>query len=556
MPAAEAPAWVAPDTDSVALVDTVVGDLLDAAAAEAPDRPAIVVSHGPPEAHLRLTYAEARSLVDDVARGLMALGVQAGDRVAIWAPNIPQWLVAEFAIAKAGAVLVTVNPSYRLHEAEHVLGDAGVTVCMVLPTFRGTDLAQALRSARERLPLLRHVVSLVDTGNADVAMTLDDLVEVGRGMVSAEELTERSSAVHCDDIAQIQYTSGTTGKPKGAMLTHHSIVNNARLTVERWQVTADDRWCNPMPFFHTTGCVMMGLGIVIARAAHYPVVRFDPAVVLDTIESGGCSLVETVPTMLVSLIEHQRDSPRDLSTLRIVGTSGAPVPASMVRRIGDEWGARLLVLYGLTEASPTITCLSPLDAPETASRSVGRPLPHTEVRVVAPGTDRVLGIGQPGELQTRGYLTMAGYLNQPGATAASLSPSGWLSTGDLATIDPDDYVSIVGRLKDVIIRGGENLYPAEIEDEIRHHPSVLEVAVVGVPDAFFGEEACAAVRVRPGQEIDPEGLRAFLSPRITHQKIPRHLVTIEDFPHTSSGKIQKFRLRDEVMALLRAAKEG
>ena len=553
----ERTAWLAATGSPADLVDTVVGQVLDQAAAEAPHREAVVVSDGPPEDHLRWGYLELKERADRLAGGLIALGVEPGDRVAVWAPNVAPWLVAEFAIAKVGAVLVTVNPTYRAHEAGFLLEDAEVSCCLLVPEFRSTDLVSELETIRPRLPRLRHVVTLTgDAPGTTGGLSLEQVMVAGDRAVSAADLAERSARVPPGDVAQIQYTSGTTGKPKGAMLSHRSIVNNARLTMQRWQVTPEDRWCNPMPFFHTTGCVMMGIGIVLARATHCPVVRFDAATVLDIVERERCTLVETVPTMLVSLLERQAAQPRDLTGLRVVGTSGAPVPSTIVERVSVEWGARVLVLYGLTEASPTITCLAPDDPPERAASSVGRPLPCTEVRIVEAGTERVLGLDEPGELQVRGYLTMLGYLNQPGATGAVLDDDGWLSTGDIATLSADGYVSIVGRLKDVIIRGGENLYPAEIEDEIRRHPAVLETCVVGVPDSFFGEEACAVVRLRPGTQLTRVELKAFMSDRVTHQKIPRYLLTTDEFPQTASGKIQRFRLRERVLEQVRSLQSG
>jgi len=552
-PMAERISWLPASGGPDDLVDLTVGQVLDAAAAQEPDHEAVVLAVGDPVLDVRWTYADLGRAADRLAKGLMALGIDAGDRVAVWAPNIAPWLAAEFAIAKAGAVLVTVNPTYRADEAEHLLDDAGVRCCLVMPTFRSADLLGALTSVRERLPRLAHVVSLLDRAATPAGcVSLEELMELGDERVSDAALAGRSAAVRPSDLAQVQYTSGTTGRPKGAMLTHHSIVNNARLTMQRWRVGPDDRWCNPMPFFHTTGCVMMGLGIVLARATHCPVPRFDAGTVLGLIAAERCTLVETVPTMLVSLLEHQGRAPEDLSSLRVVGTSGAPVPRSLVRRIRAEWDAQVLVLYGLTEASPTISCLSPEDASDRATETVGRPLPCTEVRIVEPGSGRVVELGSPGELQTRGYLTMAGYLNQPGATRAALDADGWLSTGDLATLDRDGYVSIVGRLKDVIIRGGENLYPAEIEDQVRRHPAVLEVCVVGVPDPYFGEEACAVVRLRDAATLTTDELRAFLLERVSHQKVPRHLVRVESFPQTSSGKIQRFRLKQDIAERLRA----
>jgi fatty-acyl-CoA synthase len=354
--------------------------------------------------------------------------------------------------------------------------------------------------------------------------------------------------VSAQDVAQIQYTSGTTGRPKGAELTHLGIVNNARQSAALWRVGPDDRWCNPLPLFHTAGCAMLALGAVAAGATHLPLIRFDPERVLATIETERATIVETVPTILTALLDRQQVVGADLSSLRLVGTSGAPTPRDLGTRCADEWQVPLRVLYGSTEVSPTASGTA-LDEPgDLGWTTVGRPLPGTEVRVVDPRTGQTLALDQPGELQVRGYQVMAGYHDRPDATAGAITADGWYRTGDLARLDADGYLHIVGRLRDVIIRGGENLYPAEIEEVLRTNPAVADAAVIGVPDPFFGEEACAVVVARDGAAIDGDDLRQWARERMTHQKVPRYVSVVAALPQTASGKVQKFLLRDEILA--------
>jgi fatty-acyl-CoA synthase len=523
------------------LADLTVGALLDRAASVHGDGEAVVISaYADLGFNVRWTYAELHDRANALANTLRRAGIGHGDRVAIWAPNIPEWIQAEFAIAKAGAVLVTVNPAFTAAEASFILADSGASCCLILPEFRSRRIWPELKQIIPRLPALRHVMSLREPVG-DVPGILD--VESAHPAAG----WDADAVVSTADIAQIQYTSGTTGRPKGAMLAHHSLVNNALLTMHRWQINAADKWCNPMPFFHTTGCGMMTLGIVAVGAVHCPIVWFDADRTLDTIAAEGCSLLETVPTTLLALLERQRSRPRDLSKLRVVGASGAPVVSALRDRTRSELGAELRILYGLTEASPTITCTSPSDPPEVVGATVGRPLPWTEVRVVAPD-GQLAALNSPGELQTRGYLVMAGYLNRPDATAAAIDQNGWLSTGDVATMNAYGYISVVARLKDVIIRGGENIYPAEIEEELRSHHQVLDACVVGVPDPFFGEESYAFLVLRDGAVLDEDGLRSFLRARLSHQKIPRYLATLDELPKTASGKVRRFVLKEQAAA--------
>ena len=524
--------WVA--EPGPVLADLTVGMLLDEAAAAHGERLAVVMSaYADLGFNVRWTYADLQRRADDLATRLRQAGIGPGDRVAVWAPNVPQWIQAEFAVAKAGAILVTINPTFKAAEAAYILGDSAAKGCLFLPEFRSFQIWAELKQILPQLPELR------------VLFSMGELVGgiPGIDMLGPDGGWEADIEVSAGDIAQIQYTSGTTGSPKGAMLTHRSLVNNALLTMHRWQISSADKWCNPMPFFHTTGCGMVTLGIVSAGAVHCPIVWFDADRVLDTIAEEGCTVLETVPTTLTAVIERQRVRPRDLSSLRVVGTSGAPVDSALRDRTASELGAELRILYGLTEASPTITCTAPSDPPGTVGPTVGRPLPWTDVRIVGPGGE-VAGLDLPGELQARGHLVMAGYLNLPEATAAAIDQEGWLRTGDIATMDADGYVSIVARLKDVIIRGGENIYPAEIEEQLRRHPAVADACVVPVASEFFGEESCAFLLPVGGSAIDAEEIRSFLRLRLSHQKIPRYFVPVDELPRTASGKVKRFVLRE------------
>ncbi len=536
--------WWLPEAGPVELADLTVAGLLAAAAADSGDRDAVIVSAYPDlSLNVRWTYRDLHDRARHLARALIGAGVATGDRVALWAPNVPDWLVTEFAVAMAGAVLVPVNPTYRRDELRHVLADSGATACLFLPAFARLDLWPELAAIGADLPALRLIVSLGDPVG-DVPGLAGFLA--GATPVGEADLDRRTAAVRTGDVAQIQYTSGTTGRPKGATLTHHGIVNNARQSAALWRIGPDDRWCNPLPLFHTAGCAMLALGAVAARAAHLPLVRFDAGKVLTTIETERCTVLEVVPTILTALTEAQRGRGADLTSLRLVGTSGAPTPGRLGRICRDEWGVPLRVLYGSTEVSPTVSGTG-LDEPgDLGWTTVGRVLPWAEARITDPATGEVVPVGQRGELQVRGYLVMREYHGRPEASAEAISPDGWFRTGDLATIDAGGYLRIVGRLKDVIIRGGENIYPAEIEDLIRGYPGVRDAAVIGVPDPFFGEEACAVVSALDGAEIDGEALRGWLAVRVSHQKVPRYVLALPHLPQTASGKIQKYLLREQV----------
>jgi fatty-acyl-CoA synthase len=541
-------AWWDAEAGALPLVEQTLGGLLDAAAVAFPRREAVVLSaYEDLGFNARWTYAELKDLADRMARALLALGIVRGERVAVWAPNVAAWLVAEFAVAKVGAVLVTLNPTYRADEVRFVLEHSESVACLFLPRIRHLTLWEHLRQVRGRLPALRALFSLAD-GVDDVAGLADLCACADR--VDPADLARRQAEVAPGDVVQMQYTSGTTGRPKGAMLTHRGLVNNARQVAHRWGVTTADRWCNPMPLFHTAGCAMVALGCLATGATHCPIVWFDADRVLETIERERCTIVETVPTTLAALLQRQREAPRDLGSLRLAGTGGAPTPVALERQVREAWGATLGIVYGLTETSPIITQSSVREPEDKAGATVGRPLPWTEVRIVDPASDRPLRIGRPGEVQTRGYLVMAGYLKDPGATAAATDAEGWFRTGDLGVMDGDGYLNIVGRIKDMIIRGGENLYATEVENVLTEHPAVLEACVVGVPDARYGEEVCAVLRLRPQATVTEREIQDFVRQRASHQKVPRYVRVTETFPLTGSGKIQKFALREAMIDAL------
>jgi fatty-acyl-CoA synthase len=534
--------WTA-DTAGPGLIEVSMGALLDEAARLAPNQQAVVVDgfadHG---FDVTWTYADFRDRSDAVARGLIAAGIRSGDRVGLWAPNVAEWLSVEFGVAKVGAVLVPLNPTYRAAEAHYALAETRARMLFLLPRIRTFAIAEEFAQLAP-LDHLGQVVSLAAETPPGMA-ALTDFIAAGR-TVTDLELAERLAAVQPQSPAQIQFTSGTTGKPKGAVLTHHSLINDARQFAHRWQVTASERWANPMPLFHTAGCAMVTLGCIANQATQVLSVWFDADRLIGIIERQHCTIVETVPTMVTALQRSQRANPADLTSLRLVGTGGAPVTAELGRGVVEVLGSRLRAVYGLTETSPLIAA-APCDPPASAAgaenefswTTAGPPLGHVEVQIRASDGPLVT-VGELGEIWVRGFLVMQGYLNQPEATAQTIDADGWLRTGDVGRFTEHGWVQLVDRIKDIIIRGGENLYPAEIESLVAAHPGVYEVCVVGIPDAYYGEEACAVVRLREGAELSAEQLRSFVRAVATHQKVPRHVLFTDTFPVTGSGKIIK-----------------
>ena len=518
--------------EAAPLHETTVGQLLRAAASAAPDRTALVAGVVEPHARRRWTYAQMLADAERAARALLSQ-FEPGERLAVWAPNLPEWVLLEMAAGLAGLVLVTVNPAFRPAELDYVLRQSKAAGIFYVPSFRTNQMAASLAEVRRELPQLREAISFDDW---------EAYLELGDGDAPLPQ-------VDSGDPAQIQFTSGTTGFPKGACLHHRGIVNNARFTAELFEVREGDVWLNPMPLFHTGGCVLGALGALHARATHVPVVAFDPGLVLELIESEGVTVMGGVPTMLIAMSEHPTFTSRDLGSLRSVLSGGSTVPAPLVRQLEAALDIQFGIVFGQTEASPVITQTRLTDSPEDKAETIGQPHPHQEVKVVNPATGEVAGVGEVGEICCRGYNVMLGYFEQPEATREAVDEDGWLHTGDLGAMDDRGYLTIEGRLKDMVIRGGENLYPREIENALLTHPGVAEVAVVGVADARWGEELAAVVRRAADQpEATGDELHRFVRDRLAPQKAPRIWAFVEAFPLTPSGKIQKYVLRERLEA--------
>jgi fatty-acyl-CoA synthase len=516
-----------PADESFALRDLTVGDLLREAAKDSPDELAMV--SGVPGEDRRWTFAEMLWDAECVAGALLGR-FSPGERVAVWAPNLPEWVLLEFGAGLAGVVLVTVNPAYQPEELAYVLGQSGASGVFLVNEWRGNPMRAAVEAVREELPQLREVVMFDDW---------DAFLDSG----AATALP----SVHPDDPAQIQYTSGTTGFPKGALLRHGGLTDNAALYAREAEIGPGDVYVNPMPMFHTAGCVMGVLGSLSARAAHVPVLAFDPAHVLELIEREQGTMLLGVPTMQIAMLEHPDIATRDLSSMRSAVSGGSLVPADLVRRIESTFGVRFCIVYGTTECSPLVTMTRFADTPEDKAETIGRPMPQTEVKIVDPFTAETVAPGVVGELCARGYMVMHGYFEKPDATSEAIDGDGWYHTGDLASMDTRGYCRIEGRLKDMIIRGGENIYPREIEAVLFEHPGVGDVAVVGIPDEKWGEQVAAFVRAATDDPPTIDELSAHVRSRLAAFKAPRMWVFVDAFPLTGSGKVQKFVLRDQYL---------
>ena len=527
-----------PADDSAPILETTVGGVLREAAAGAPDTVAVVAwgEGGIPRGARddknirRWTYAELLRDAEHTAQALMAR-FKPGERIAVWANNIPEWLLLEFGAALAGLVLVTVNPGYRPRELAYVLKQSRAVGIFYVDEVRGNPMGKALEEVRGQLPELREAVRFE---------AWEEFMGIPRDAGDDRKLPE----VKPEDPAQIQYTSGTTGFPKGALLHHRGITNNARLIMQRFGHRQDDVFAHAMPFFHTAGCVCGALGPVQARATHAFLPGFDPGRLLELAENEKATHLLGVPTMLIACMEHPDMPQRDLSSLRAVTSGGASVPAELVREIESRLGVQFSIIYGQTEASPVITMTRLDDSPEDKAESIGQPLLQTEVKIVDPASGAILPVDATGELCTRGYLVMTGYFENPEATAKAIDAEGWLHTGDLAAMDARGYFYIRGRLKEMVIRGGENLFPVEIESVLHEHPEVADVAVVGVPDPKMGEELAAFIRCAGAKPPSPEDLRAHVRANLAAQKTPRYWIFVNEFPLTGSGKVQKFVLRE------------
>lgn len=527
-------------TGTVALLGETIGENLRRTVEQNPDGLALVVrAQG-----FRASYRELWQLVEQAARGLMARGVGAGDRVGIWSPNRWEWVVVQFATARIGAILVNINPAYRTAELEYVLRQAEVGLLILAARFRQADYRAMVSEVRSTLPALRETVVL-DEG-------WEELLADG-AQVSAAALAEREAGLTFDDAINIQYTSGTTGFPKGATLSHHNVLNNGFFVGETLRLTAHDRVCIPVPFYHCFGMVLGNLACTTHGAAMIiPGEAFEPLAVLQTVAEEKCTALHGVPTMFIAELEHPRFPEFDLRTLRAGIMAGSPCPVEVMKKVQAQMHMReVTICYGMTETSPVSTQSGTDDPLDKRVATVGRVHPHVEVKIVHPETGRVVPRGTPGELCTRGYSVMLGYWRDPEATRRAIDAGRWMHTGDLATMDDEGYVNIVGRIKDMIIRGGENIYPREVEEFLHTHPGVGEAQVIGVPDAKYGEEVMAWVRCKSGGAVKQEELIAYCKGKIATYKIPRYWKFVDEFPMTVTGKIQKYKMRELAMAELK-----
>ncbi|MEO8973114.1 MAG: AMP-binding protein [Ktedonobacteraceae bacterium] len=570
--------WQA-ETISEPLLKLTIGDLLDRRAAEHSAREAIVYS-GYPEfggaLDFRWSYSEYRERAEQVARGLMAADLQKGEHIAVWAANLPEWLLLYMAAAKAGLVLVTVNPVLRAEEVEYILKQGDVAALFFMARIRDHDCLATVCSLTtpgdqngvvqgERLPVLRYV-SLVGAPPAGLLEqqgqnspgdcqnspnspgrcwrpTLFSEMVADGASVSMEALRERQTSVVPSDPAMMQYTSGTTGFPKGVVLSHYNIVNDAMAFAQQWGMREHDRGFTAMPYFHVGGCVLAVISALYAGSTLHPLIAFDALKSLQVISNERCTTMGGVPTMLLAMLQHPDFDKYDLSSLRSVVSGGSPVPVYLMEQVRERMGADVAIVFGQTEGSGAVTLTLQDDSFELKSATIGVPIPYTEVKIIQPATGEVLPCGERGELCYRGFLTMQGYYNMPEKTAETIDSDGWLHSGDLATMDAHGYINIVGRLKEMVIRGGENVFPREVEEFLIRHPRIADVQVLGVPDTFFGEELLAVVVPQQGEQLTEAELREFCKGKISSQKIPRYFQFVSAYPMTASGKVQKFVLR-------------
>lgn len=540
------------------LMNKTIGQLLEEVAGKYPNNDAVVF----PGQNLRYSYEAFDRHCRQVAKGLMKLGIEKGDHLAVWTSNQPEWLSAQFATGKMGAVLVTVNTNFQTSELEYLLSHSDATTLILMESYKGTSYVDMLytivpelktsepgKLRSESLPYLRNVIILGEKRFPGMFLWSDILkLELGE---DDQKLDKRQSELHPDDVINMQYTSGTTGYPKGVMLSHYNLINNANSIAASMKLTEKDRLCIPVPFFHTFGCVLGTLTSVTAGTTMVVIEEFHAKQVLEAVEAEKCTALHGVPTMFIAELNHPDFENYDLSSLRTGIMAGSTCPIEVMRAVTEKMGAKeITIAYGQTESSPVITQTRTNDPLDIRVATVGRALPNVEVKIVEPGTNREVPRNVEGELCTRGYHVMKGYYKNEKETAEAIDAEGWLHTGDLAVMDENGYCRIVGRLKDMIIRGGENIYPREIEEYFYQHPKVLDVQVVGVPDEFFGEEVMAWVKLKENQTASEEEMREYFKNRISRQKTPRYIQFCEEFPMTASGKIQKYKLRQKGIELM------
>ena len=549
------PRWSYPSaTSDTPLLGLTIGDMFDQTVEKYPDQPALISR----QQNIRLTYRELQAQVNQCAKGLLQLGFQKGQRVGIWAPNRAEWCITQFATSKIGVILVNINPSYRLHELEYALKQSGCSGLVLAPEFKTSnytemvntlapelDECEAGKLQAARLPDLTTVIRL-GSEKLPGMFNWDEVMAMGTS-VSNEQLAAQQREQEFDDPINIQYTSGTTGFPKGATLSHHNILNNGYFTARLQNFTHEDKLCIPVPLYHCFGMVMGNLGCITHGAAMiYPAEGFDPLSVLQAVQEEKCTALYGVPTMFIAELDHPDFNKFDLSSLRTGVMAGSPCPIEVMKKVISLMGMHdVEICYGMTETSPVSTQTRSDSPLEKRVGTVGVIHPHLEIKIVDPAGDHIVPLGKPGELCTRGYSVMLGYWNNPEATATAIDAARWMHTGDLATMDEEGYINIVGRIKDMVIRGGENVYPREIEEFLYTHPKISDVQVIGVPDPKYGEEIMAWVKLKPGEQATEEEIIAFCEGKIAHYKIPRYIKFVDAFPMTVTGKIMKFQMREQ-----------
>jgi fatty-acyl-CoA synthase len=538
------------------LLGETLGAAFDRAVTRHGERPGLIVR----QQSIRWSYRELGERVNAFATGLLALGMQPGDRAAIWAPNCAEWVIAQFATAKAGIILVNINPAYRLSEVEYALNKVGCRALITATAFKTSDYIGMVNTLAPELAgstpgklnaaLLPSLEMVIQIGGPRTpgAFAFDHVLRMG-GAAQRARLSELARTLQFDDAINIQFTSGTTGAPKGATLTHHNVLNNGYFIGEAMRYGENDRVCIPVPLYHCFGMVIGNLACITHGSAMvFPGEGFDPLATLQTVAEERCTSLYGVPTMFIAELEHPRFAEFDLSSLRTGVMAGAPCPTEIMRRCVDLMHLHdITICYGMTETSPVSTQTSIEDPLERRVSTVGRAHPHLEVKII-DAEGRIVPRGTAGELCTRGYSVMLGYWNDPERTAQAIDAGRWMHTGDLGTIDADGYCNIVGRIKDLVIRGGENVYPREIEEFLYRHPKIQDVQVFGVPDERYGEELCAWVKIRAGETLTEDDVRAFCKGQIAHYKIPRHVRFVEEFPMTVTGKMQKFLMREQMIS--------
>lgn len=529
------------------LIGETIGNFFDRTVEAHRDREALVVRHQ----NVRWTWGELGRRVDDLAAGLLSLGLERGDRIGIWSPNRYEWTLAQFATAKAGLVLVNVNPAYRRAELEYAMNKVECKALILAPALKTSNYLEITSDLVKagKLPHLKHVVRLGAEKTAGM-LNFDDVATAG-GNAEKMKVAELGAKLQFDDAINIQFTSGTTGHPKGATLSHHNILNNGYFVGEGLKLTPDDRLCIPVPLYHCFGMVMGNLGCLTHGATMvYPAEAFDPLATLQAVAEERCTALYGVPTMFIAQLDHPEFAKFDLKSLRTGIMAGSPCPIEVMKKVQSQMNmSEVTIAYGMTETSPVSTQCATDDPFERRVSTVGQVLPHIEIKIV-DAEGKAVPRGETGEFCTRGYSVMKGYWNDADKTAEAIDEAGWMHTGDLATMDEQGYVNIVGRLKDMVIRGGENVYPREIEEFLYRHPKIQDVQVIGVPDPRYGEEICAWIKLHQGSTATAEEIREFCKGEIAHYKIPRYIEFVPEFPMTITGKIQKFVMREQTIEKL------